>query len=761
MNHRLIMIFIVFLTIALSSHSQKTDAHIFGHVICYDEHIPGIHVYVKGTQIGTVTDRTGHYFIYNLPVGEHTIVASGIGFKPQEQQIIIKQNTTIEVDFELKEDVKYVSEVVITGSRIEQDRKDVPVIVNIITSDLLVSNQSLTLADGLNFQSGLRVENSCQNCGFQQIRINGLEGPYTQILIDGKPLISSLAAVYGLEQIPISMIHRIEVVKGGGSATYGSNAIAGTINIITRDPLFNSFQLAHNISAFTESTFDNTSFFNATVINNGNSGGFTFFGNVRNRQALDYDLDGYTEIPVLKSTAVGFKTFNRLSKQSKITFEYHNISDFRRGGNKLSTVPHLSDVTEQAEHKINSVSGVFDLLFKENKGKFSLFTSFRHTERNTYYGTGMNPYAYGSSLDQVFNGGIEYVRFLDSKLLPYSWLFGSDMVFNDLTDKQLGYNRNIHQATSDISMFTQGQWKFGLFSFLAGVRGDKHNFLNKIMISPRLNILLSARENWQLRGGLSTGFRAPQAFDEDFHILAIGGEVQLIELDEDLHPETSVSYTVSSEWTPNLKETSFLILTEAFLTNLNDVFILENGGTDISGNSIMVRTNGKGAKVYGINFEFKVSPHHDLNFLAGFTVQKSQYSEPVQWSEDSDAELVNRMFKTPEQYGYASMTARSKKDLFLTLSVIYTGSMLIPHYAGYIASDRIEKTPSFADINIRTSKIFNLSNQLNVEAAVGVKNFLNSFQSDFDQGNQRDAGYLYGPIYPRHIYFSLKFGNIR
>ena len=91
------------------------------------------------------------------------------------------------------------------------------------------------MAEGLNYSPGLRIEDNCQNCGFTQIRMNGLQSHYTQILINSRPVFSDLAAVYGIELIPANMIERVEVVRGGGSAMYGSNAIAGVINIITKE----------------------------------------------------------------------------------------------------------------------------------------------------------------------------------------------------------------------------------------------------------------------------------------------------------------------------------------------------------------------------------------------------------------------------------------------------------------------------------------------------------------------------------------------
>ncbi len=755
---------IIFFSLLLCSvyqyiHAQKTDSNVFGHAVCYGEHLPGIHIYIKGTQFGTVTDRTGHYFLYNLPVGEHTLVASGIGFQTQEQTVKIHTNSTIEIDFELHREVHLASEVVITGSRVEEDRRDVPVVVNIIKTELLTLTNSKNVADVLGYQSGLRVENNCQNCGFQQVRINGLEGTYSQILVDGRPVFSALAGVYGLEQIPATMIDRIEIVKGGGSATYGSNAIAGTINVITRDPLYNSFQIGHNLSAYRSDTYDNNSFFNSTVLNNGNSGGITIFGNIRNRQFLDYDNDGFTEVPLLKMTGVGFKAFNRLNKQSKISLEYHNINDFRRGGNNLHLVPHLTDITEQAAHQIHSGSAVFEHLLKDNSGRLNVFSSYRHTERDTYYGVALDENAYGTSLDNVSFTGIEYLRFFKGQLSPDTWLLGADFHHNSLEDRQTAYGRKLDQTTWNFAVFTQGSWKTGPFTMLAGVRADKHNFVNHIILSPRINVLVNLNEHIQGRAGVSTGFRAPQAFDEDLHILAVGGEVQLIELDDQLKPETSVSYNASLEWTPKSRKNKFTVLTEAFFTGLRDVFILQNGGNDQSGRMLMLRTNGESAFVTGLNTEIRYTPHTDLDIMLGYTYQKSMYTEPVQWSDDPDVSLSRQMFRSPEHYGFTTVNMRLKNDFRVSATGIYTGNMIVPHYAGYIESDRLEKTPDFWDLSLSISKKISLPKQLNLEISGGIKNLLNSFQKDFDRGVERDASYIYGPMYPRQIFIGIKFGN--
>lgn len=231
---------------SLSAQKQKTDANIVGHVTSGGEHLQYATIAVKGTAIGTFTDETGHFQLTNLPPGEKTVTASCVGYKPVEKIVVLSENQTVELKFDLEEDLLNLSEIVVSVDRSEQKRTDAPVIVNTISPRMMVSTNSVTLSEVLNFSPGLRIENNCQNCGFTQVRMNGMEGPYSQILINSRPIFSGLAGVYGLELLPANMIERVEVVRGGGSALFGSNAIAGTINIILKEPSASSYELGIN-----------------------------------------------------------------------------------------------------------------------------------------------------------------------------------------------------------------------------------------------------------------------------------------------------------------------------------------------------------------------------------------------------------------------------------------------------------------------------------------------------------------------------------
>ncbi|MGM9861982.1 MAG: TonB-dependent receptor plug domain-containing protein, partial [Muribaculaceae bacterium] len=229
--------------------SNPGDANLIGHVVDAEtgDHLPYYTIKILDTEYITVTDATGHYTFTNLEPGRYKVEASSVGYTPQTLEVDIRLATTAELNFDVSADAFMLEQVVVTGSKSEQKRRNSPALVSVVSSKLFNLVNACSLADGLNFQPGVRVENDCQNCGFTQVRINGLDGHYSQILMNSRPVFSALAGVYGLEQIPANMIDRVEVMRGGGSALFGSSAIGGTVNIITRDPVSNSAEVSHTL----------------------------------------------------------------------------------------------------------------------------------------------------------------------------------------------------------------------------------------------------------------------------------------------------------------------------------------------------------------------------------------------------------------------------------------------------------------------------------------------------------------------------------
>ena len=758
MKKYILLAFMLTLCLCIMAQTNKTDANVFGHVIDKQsgEHLPYINIMVKGTSIGTATDASGHFHLNNLPIGKLTIVAQSIGYMPEEKTIETASGKIIELNFEIEEDAIMLNDVVVSANKNETSRKEAPVVVGVISPKTFENTNSVCLAEGLNFQPGLRLETNCQNCGFQQVRINGLEGSYSQILIDGRAVSSALSQVYGLEQIPVNMIEKVEVIRGGGSAIFGSNAVAGTINILTREPQFNSISLGNNTTLIGMKKADINTTLNASVVSLNNKAGITIFASARQRSPFDYDNDGFTEIGKINAKNIGFRSYLKTSDYTKLSIEYHTLDEFRRGGNNLSLPAHEADITEQTEHKIHCAGLKYDIFSKNSKHWFQIYSSLQNIDRNSYYGTGKDPNAYGNTKDFASVSGFQYVFYMDKFLfMPATLTSGIEYNYNSLYDESLGYNRIIEQKINIYSAFIQNEWHKEKLSFLIGGRIDKHNMVKNPIISPRGNIRYSPLKWMSLRAGYAMGFRAPQAFNEDLHIAAVGGEVSLISIDPALKPEKSHSANASIDFNTKWSSSAIDFLVEGFYTVLNDVFILEENGHDATGNLLLTRTNGSGATVAGVNFELKYIPTKKLEIQAGFTYQQSRYKQPEVWSETIEAQ--RRMFRTPDTYGFLTVYYSPLKDFDISLSGTYTGSMLVQHFAGYIAEDAETTTKPFFDTNLKLSYSFKLKDDLSLEVSAGMKNIFNSYQRDFDQGELRDAGYIYGPSLPRSVFFGLKF----
>ena len=738
---------------------KASDANIIGHVLDKKtgEHLSYITIALKGTTIGTVTDATGHYFLKNLPEGNFVLEASSVGYKTISRNVSLRKGKTLEENFELEEDAVALDGVVVSANRSVTKRRLAPTLVNVVDMKMFENTNSPTLSQGLNFQPGVRVETNCQNCGFQQVRINGLDGPYTQILIDSRPIFSALSGVYGLEQIPANMIERVEVMRGGGSALFGSSAIAGTINIITKEPLRNSGQLAHTLTSIGgSSSFDNNTSLNASLVTDNHRAGLYVFGQNRHRDAYDHDGDGYSEMPKLKNQTVGFRSFLKTSTYSKLTFEYHHLQEFRRGGNLLNRPPHEADIAEQIQHSINGGGLKFDYFAPNEKHRLTVYTSAQHTDRDSYYGSKKDQNAYGKTTDLTFIGGSQYVySFGKCLFMPADLTAGLEYNRDNLKDDMWGYNRYTKQTVNIGSAFLQNEWKNKKWSILLGGRLDKHNLINHVIFSPRANLRFNPSEDINLRLSYSSGFRAPQAFDEDLHIENVGGTVSMIERAKNLKEEKSQSFSASADMYHRFGAFQVNFLVEGFYTRLSDVFVLENIG-ERDGILIKERRNGSGAKVLGLSMEGKMAYLSLFQLQAGVTLQQSRYDEPEKWSETAPAE--KKIFRTPNTYGYFTATYTPIKPLSLSLSGTYTGSMLVQHMAGSgVAQDVAVSTPSFFDMNIRLSYDVRIYKEITMQLYGGVQNLFNAYQKDFDKGVDRDSGYIYGPSLPRSWFVGAKF----
>ena len=750
---------------------KNTDANVYGHVInkSSGEHLPFVTIQLKGTTIVTTTDHTGHYFLKNLPEGTFTVVVKMVGYKTQEKKVAIKHDATQELNFALASDDVDLDEVVVSANRNETQRRLAPNLVNVIGGKLFDITQSTCLAQGLNFQPGVRTEDNCQNCGFTQVRINGLDGHYSQILVDSRPVFSSLNGVYGLEQIPANMIDRVEVVRGGGSALFGASAIGGTINIITKEPIRNSASFGHTfMSQGGANSFDNVTTGNVSLVTDDNKAGVYAYGQTRTRQGYDHDGDGYTELPELNNQTFGLNSYLRLSPYSKLSLQYHGIHEFRRGGNKLDQAPHEANIAEQVEHNIQSGGLSYNFYSPDEKNRLSAYFSFQTTARKSYYGgigegteedKEVAEKAYGTTHDFTYVAGTQYVHSFDKLLfMPSDLTLGAEYNFDGLKDVILGYDRHFKQDVRIGSFFFQNEWKNKQWSFLLGGRLDKHNLVEHVIFSPRANLRFNPTENVNLRITYAGGFRAPQAFDEDLHVGVVGGERLVTVLAKNLKEERSNSFSVSADLYHKFGNVQTNLLIEGFYTDLNNVFALRQlDQPDAQGNTVQERYNAYGAKVLGLNIEGKAMFTRWFSIQAGLTLQQSHYDEAIAWNDEVPEQKYKKMMRTPNTYGYFTATLTPVKRFTASVTGNYTGSMLVGHSAGSGVEEPVAvNTPKFMEVNMKLSYDFTIYKYLTLQVNGGIQNITNAYQKDFDKGWNRDSNYIYGPSLPRSYYVGVK-----
>ena len=755
----------------VDSIAPNTDANVFGHVkdAQTGEHVPFVVIKVKGTTIVTTTDNTGHFFLKNLSEGTFGIEARYLGYSSQTINVTIKKNKSQEVNFTLNPSDTDIDEVVVSANRNETKRSMAPNLVNVIGSKVFDITQSTCLAKGLNFQPGVRTEDDCQNCGFTQVRINGLDGHYSQILVNSRPVFSSLNGVYGLEHIPANMIDRVEVVRGGGSALFGASAIGGTINIITKDPLHNSASFAHNfMSQGGANSFDNVTTGNVSLVTNDNKAGVYAYGQTRTRQGYDYDGDGYTELPELNNQTFGLNSFLRLNPYSKLSLQYHGIHEFRRGGNKLNQAPHEANIAEQVEHNIQGGGLTYDFYSPNEKDRLSAYFSFQTTARKSYYG-GIGEgteedketaeKAYGTTHNFTYVAGTQYVHSFDKLLfMPSDLTLGGEYNFDGLKDFIIGYDRHFKQNVRIGSFFFQNEWKNKQWSFLVGGRLDKHNLVDHIIFSPRANLRFNPTDNVNLRITYAGGFRAPQAFDEDLHVGVVGGERLVTTLAKNLKEERSNSFSVSADLYHRFGNVQTNLLIEGFYTDLNNVFALRQlSQPDAQGNTVQERYNAYGAKVLGLNIEGKATFTRWFSLQAGVTLQQSHYNEAIAWNDEVPEQKFKKMMRTPNIYGYFTASFTPIKRLTASVTGNYTGSMLVGHAAGSGVDEPVAvNTPNFMEVNMKLAYDFLIYKYINLQVNGGIQNITNAYQKDFDKGWNRDSGYIYGPSLLRSYFVGVK-----
>ncbi|MEL6822514.1 MAG: TonB-dependent receptor, partial [Calditrichota bacterium] len=496
----------------------------------------------------------------------------------------------------------------------------------------------------------------------------------------------------------------------------------------------------------------------------------------------------FTELVELENTVLGARAFFKPTDRSKISVDFSALEEYRRGGDRLNLAPHFTDITEELDHNTFFGGVSYEQWSKDNRNKFSIYASIQNTDRGSYYGglgggrTAADSLlaisAYGLTEDLSLVGGAQFNHYFKNDDVI---TIGIENQNYDTRDEIQGYNRLVDQQVNTTGFFSQYEWKpTTKFTALLGARYDISNVngdyqigsinntadINVGVLSPRLTLLYKINDVLRFRGGYARGFRAPQAFNEDLHISSVGGEPLFVILSEDLEKETSNSFTGSLNYTNSFGLAQVNLLVEGFYTRLQNPFTQVSTGSTLPNGSIIEEVrNGEGATVSGLNFEAGYSPSGKFAFQFGGTAQQTSYEETqlLFEAEDGGSEesvAVDEFVRTPNLYGYFTSFYNFSKAFKVDLTGTYTGSMIVPRVVSESGFLDLIDSDSFFDVNVKASYHLDVSEDFHLEFSTGLRNIFNSYQTEFDTGPGRDSDFIYGPMAPRSVFFSINIGNL-
>lgn len=766
--------------------SARVDAQISisGRLTDGKHALVGAHIRAIQGDAGTISAADGSFTLATatLPV---RLRISYLGFQTLDTLITTPTNR---LQLVLQSDPLGLSQVVVSASRVETDRREATVPVQVLPAAQMRQLQAPALTEGLSFGAGIRTENNCQSCGFTSVRLNGLPGAYTQLLLDGRPVFSALNGVYGLDQLPTAMIGRLEVVRGGGSVLYGGNAIAGTVNLITREPVANGFSLWQQNGLIGGRSLENNTQFHLDLVSNDLRSGVTLYGTRRFRDWYDHNADQISDLTLLNGGNLGANGFHRFSKRLHWKGHVYGMQEFRRGGSDFDLLPHQSAIAEQLEHRVFGFRNELSWYSADYRHRLQVYNASQFTRRNSYYGGGGRVLAPGDSLNDADLLALNaYGEANDRSLvsgLNWQWnpndqlqlVSGLEHWYNRITDAMPGYSRLLDQEYRVLGSFVQAEYRLNKrLKVLGGLRFDQvrlqgcYDLASDVVLQdrlfplllPRTSVLFNADDHNRFRLNWAQGYRAPQAFDEDLHIALVGGSARFVRLGNDLVPERSNSLSLAYENDHPLGNIQQRFGMEAFYTRLQNPFLLLDAEVLPGGTQVINKRNGSGATVFGVNLTQQLALDGGATLEMGFTWQQALLSEAeVLWESSNGDSLTttNRMLRTPDAYGYATYRQPLGKGWTLQSSLLYTGRMWVPHVLdAETAYTVLKRSEQFVDMGLFVEKNWVVTKRMRLESSLGVQNLFNSFQRDLDVGPERDAAYVYGPLRPRTLLLSFRW----
>ncbi|PZE15892.1 TonB-dependent receptor [Putridiphycobacter roseus] len=678
------------------------NGSINGKVKSGNEIVPYAKVSLMGTNHGVISDMNGNYVITNIAAGQYTLVATFIGFERHEEMISVLSNAKTTIDIDLKANQKSLDEVVVSGTMKPMSKLESAVPVEVYTPAFFRSNPTASVYEALSNVNGVRPQVNCAVCNTGDIHINGLEGAYTMVLIDGMPIVSGLSTVYGLSGIPQSLIERVEIVKGPASTLYGSEAVGGIVNVITKNPT--------NAPLFSADAFvTGWGEVNADIAGKFKKGdkvqsllGVNYF-NYCNK--VDNNNDNFTDLTLQNRLSI-FNKWNFKRKSNRIfSLAARYVYEDRWGGEMDWTPQYRGGDDIYGESIYTSrweLFGTYQLPLKEKV----LFTfSANSHQQNSVYGD-----TWYIADQRIAFGQLTW----DKKIgLRHDILSGVTMrytYYDDNTPATSDFATALNMPSNTYlpGAFMQDEISLNEYNkLLLGIRYD-NNSIHGNIITPRLNYKWHSKSKKSIvRLSAGSGYRVANVFTEDH--AALTGSRTVVFL-SDLNPETSWNGNLNVIQKAFTKKGLFMTFDfSAFYTYFDNKIFADY---ETNPNQIIYDNLDGYAVSNGVSLNVDLTYKNFSLLVGGTAMEVYSVSDGVK-----ERQLLTEQFTGTWTLGYKFVKAGLKLD--------YTGNVYGPMLLPVLGENdpRPAESPWWSIQNIQLTKSF--TNIKGLEFYGGVKNLLN------------------------------------
>jgi len=751
--------------------------------------IPYVSVHIDGTNLGKAADSAGRFTLTHVPTGTQIVIVSAVGFKTKRLQVTVAEEETVELATTLQATQVDVGSMVVTGTRTPRYVRDVPIFTEVVSKASISDKAAHNIFEALAGETGIRVEQQCQGCNFSILRMQGLGADHTQVLLDGQPVYTGLAAVYGLQQLSTADVEQIEIVKGAGSALYGSNAVAGAINIISTIPSKTEGKVSvemgeHGTNRYAISSSarkDKLGIFLFAQQNEQDEIDET--GDVNAPGGVDQP-DGWIDRVRSASRNVGFNLFLDDAFSTDLLVVRGRLLNENRQGGWLTDNLFENPFSPSAEHiKTDRYSGQLEYkLWLPGGRELNTSVSYSDHKRDATNDTFLGDYeeAKGEmppvdllrpyiANEWLMTANVNFVQPIAEK---HRLLAGVQFSHSDLeesgmyldTDTEQPYTSTSQKKGSDFGAYVQDEFKVSnRLELVAGLRFDHHSSedefrgsgdvlpqgldpleYNESTVNPRFSVKYDVTKELILRGSIGSGFRVPYGFSEDLHLCSGSPRVYK---GGNLKPEKSLSYSVTTDYTLR----SFNASLNLFRTELEDAIAFSEADDEVAnlGYSYEWR-NTDNAYVTGAEFNSSCALARYLTAGLRFEVFEGMYDNPREdWLSTPYEEASRKISRYPKTSGGLKLNY-SPSGWSFVVDADYKGKMYIDLNEPADPADvKIYETESFVIFNVKLSK--NILNRYDVY--FGVRNLAGYTQ---EEKHINDAAFMYAPVYGRILYGGIQ-----